>query len=190
LILFSVYLLLIPHSIQILHILASTIAETQLALTAATTAGFRESGISSLLDSKGHQTPPMVAVRSSGQAFDAVIGFVPGDSDQIVPMVSEEYLRTCLKLANNRFRENEQRKARFQDSFRKLTTSENQAISTTQDYKISDKKRRKAERQAEQHRLAGSRVHRQDIPADRGDSHGERLPEYDLQFLVNGDGGT
>jgi tRNA wybutosine-synthesizing protein 3 len=182
--------LLIPLSIQILHILASSIAEAQLALAAATTAGFRESGISSLLDGKGRQTPPMVAVRSSGQAFDAVIGFVPSDSDQVVPMVSEEYLRTCLKLANNRFRENEQRKARFQDNFCKLTTSENQAISTTQDYKNSDKKRRKADQQAEQRQFSGSRVLQRGRPADGADSDSERLPEYDVQFLVNRVGDT
>jgi tRNA wybutosine-synthesizing protein 3 len=177
--------LLIPGSVQILHILASSIAEAQLALTAATTAGFRESGISSLLDSKGHQTPPMVAVRSSGQAFDAVIGFVPGESDQVVPMVSEEYLRTCLKLANNRFRENEERKRRFQDNFLNLTTSETEAVSHAQNPKVSEKKRRKAARQAEQRHLSESRVLRQDEPARGKDRSYERLPEYDVQFLVD-----
>lgn len=83
------------------------------------TAGFRESGISGLFDSKCRPTAPMVAVRTTGLALDSIIGFHssdtshPGGRQKIVPIVSEEYLRTLLQLANDRFEENESRKQRF-----------------------------------------------------------------------------
>ena len=66
--------------------------------------------------------PPIVAVRSSGLMLDSIIGFQSTDrtssgSRVIVPMVSEDYLRTLLRLVNSRFRTNEERKARFLDHF-------------------------------------------------------------------------
>ena len=97
--------------------------EAQAALHAAVQSGFRESGISGLLDSKGQPSTPMVAVRSSGLALDSVIGFKHADSSvtgaaNIQPMVSESYLRTIVQLANDRFTTNEERKIRFWEAFR------------------------------------------------------------------------
>jgi tRNA wybutosine-synthesizing protein 3 len=106
---------------MILHILTASPEHAQTALTAATSAGFRESGISGLLDTKGRPTPPMVAVRSSGLAFDAVIGFV--FEGKVLPMVSEAYLLQQLKWANQHFQMNEERKARFRQHFLSATTS-------------------------------------------------------------------
>ena len=85
-------------------------------------AGFRESGISGVVDSKSRPTLPMVAVRSSGLALDSIIGFqYPASSttgtQEIQPMVSEAYLQTLLQVANERFELNEQRKSRFRDAF-------------------------------------------------------------------------
>ncbi|KAK4892716.1 hypothetical protein LTR27_008815 [Elasticomyces elasticus] len=118
---------------MILHILASTIPAAQTATSAALTAGFRESGITGNLNqSHNHAASPMVAVRSSGLAFDCVIGYSTpehddqknGDSEgvtrpRIVPMVSEAYLRTLLSIANQRFKTNEERRERFRGTLMK-----------------------------------------------------------------------
>jgi len=104
---------------MILHILTQSAEHAQSLLSVAMASGFRESGISGVVDSKGHHTTPMLAVRSSGLSVDCIIGFqaavgdnVPG-TQQIQPMVSEDYLRTLLQVANERFRQNTERKERF-----------------------------------------------------------------------------
>ncbi|KAK5710909.1 hypothetical protein LTR17_018659 [Elasticomyces elasticus] len=118
---------------MILHILAATLPAAQTATSAALTAGFRESGITgNLSQSHNHAASPMVAVRSSGLAFDCVIGYSTpehddqkeGDSEgvtrpRIVPMVSEAYLRTLLSIANQRFKTNEERRERFRGTLMK-----------------------------------------------------------------------
>lgn len=85
--------------------------------------GFRESGISGLLDGKGRPSTPMVAVRSSGLALDSIIGFVDTNSSDTEtanaqPMVSESYLRAIVKVANDRLQTNEERKLRFAAAWR------------------------------------------------------------------------
>lgn len=96
---------------------ASTEA-AQAALHAAVTAGFRESGISSILDNKGRPNTPMVAVRSTGMALDSIIGFRSASTNfEITPMVSEDYVATLIRIANSRFQINEERKARFREAF-------------------------------------------------------------------------
>jgi len=65
----------------------------------------------------------MVAVRSSGLAYDCIVGYCPADSGedaQIVPMVSEAYLRTLLAIANQRFKTNEERRERFRKALMKI----------------------------------------------------------------------
>jgi tRNA wybutosine-synthesizing protein 3 len=103
------------------------VEEAQAALHAAVQSGFRESGISGLLDSKSRPSTPMVAVRSSGLALDSVIGFKDPDSSVtgascIQAMVSESYLRAIVKLANDRFTTNEERKLRFRAAWRQQTS--------------------------------------------------------------------
>ena len=81
-------------------------------------AGFRESGISGLYESKGRSSNPMVAVRSSGLALDSIVGFQSSSkTHQIFPMVSEVYLRTLIQVANDRFEINTQRMKRFRLAF-------------------------------------------------------------------------
>ena len=104
---------------MILHIATSGQQQAQVALTAALEAGFRESGIGSLLNSRDQVTNPTVAVRTSGLSLDSIIGFLsptPGRPD-IIPMVSESYLRTLVRVVNERFRENEERTMRFRFAF-------------------------------------------------------------------------
>jgi hypothetical protein len=115
------------------------------------------------MDSKGQQTPPMVAVRSSGQATDAVIGFFDANSNEVKLMVSEPCLRTYLEIATARFRENVQRTARFQEAFLRLTSARTDGSSIVSqsshrekmrnDLVLSDKQRRKGERKAESKRF-------------------------------------
>ncbi|KAK5115441.1 hypothetical protein LTR85_009901 [Meristemomyces frigidus] len=110
---------------MILHILTSNLPAAQHAASAALQAGFRESGINGILDhAKDHQPPtPMVAVRSSGLAFDCIIGSAgsaPESADiAITPMVSEDYLRTVIAVANQRFQVNAERTGRFRQALLK-----------------------------------------------------------------------
>ena len=70
----------------------------------------------------------MVAVRTSGLLLDSIIGYRQTDNDgddtnkeddlQISSLVSEEYLQTLVKLANDRFIENVKRRDRFREALR------------------------------------------------------------------------
>ncbi|KAK3065787.1 hypothetical protein LTR53_018037 [Teratosphaeriaceae sp. CCFEE 6253] len=100
-------------------------AQAQHAASAALTAGFRESGITSIVDHSANQTAtPMVAVRSSGLAFDCVIGYcdqhsgeaLSGEQSRIKLMVFEAHLRTMLEIANQRFTTNEERRERLREA--------------------------------------------------------------------------
>ncbi|KAK3052061.1 hypothetical protein LTR09_006653 [Extremus antarcticus] len=166
---------------MILHILTSSIEHAQLALTAATAAGFRESGVSSLMNTKGHPTPPMVAVRSSGLAFDATIGYM--SEGRVLPMVSEAYLHKQLRCANQHFQTNEERTARFRSNFLKATssvcTSASDAVHSDRDRRkpLSDKQRRKEARKE-----AFRTTFDQHEPSEFYDS-----PEVDVAALMSAD---
>lgn len=99
----------------------------QHAASAALSSGFRESGINSILDpAPGHVASPLVAVRSSGLSFDCIIGYAPSSEDEsesnqptVLPMVSEEYLRILMTIANERFKVNAERRERFRKALLK-----------------------------------------------------------------------
>ncbi|KAJ8609573.1 hypothetical protein MRB53_039024 [Persea americana] len=96
---------------MILHILASDLDKAKKVLAAAQQAGFRESGVSSLSHT------PMVAVRSTGLAFDSIIGVLACGADEDEhpqAIVNEEYLRFVTSIANARFAVNKSRIDRFQ----------------------------------------------------------------------------
>jgi len=62
----------------------------------------------------------MVAVRSSGLAFDCIIGHASlCEEGKAVPMVSENYLRTLVAVANQRFEVNKERTKRFREALLK-----------------------------------------------------------------------
>jgi tRNA wybutosine-synthesizing protein 3 len=96
-----------------LHILTASTTHAQRVLTAALSAGFRESGAVSLSATKSGESTPMVAVRSTGYSFDSIVGYHDEDNRNI-PLVDEIYLRTLVDIANDRFRINAERIARFQ----------------------------------------------------------------------------
>ena len=89
--------------------------DSQRVLVAALASGFRESGAVSLNPSKAGEMNPMVAVRSTGYSFDAIIGY-HSDADENIALVDERYLRTLMSIANERFNINTERIARFQVS--------------------------------------------------------------------------
>ncbi len=55
----------------------------------------------------------MVAVRSTGYSFDSIIGY-NDETGRNVPLVNESYLHIMVRIANERFKINAERIARFQ----------------------------------------------------------------------------
>jgi tRNA wybutosine-synthesizing protein 3 len=79
-------------------------------------AGFRESGAVSLGSSKTGEANPVVAVRSAGYSFDSIIGYQDGECRNI-SLIDESHLRTLVCIANERFKINMERIARFRTRF-------------------------------------------------------------------------
>lgn len=100
---------------QILHILTASLDDAHRVLTAALSSGFRESGAVSLNASNADGLNPMVAVRSTGYSFDAIIGFQSDQGDNIA-LVDETYLQTLIGIANERFKTNDERISRFRSA--------------------------------------------------------------------------
>ncbi|KAH8695067.1 methyltransferase TYW3-domain-containing protein [Talaromyces proteolyticus] len=125
---------------MILHVMTATLHHAQPVLTAASSAGFRESGLQSLrcleatLDTPSqssadsHTPSPIVAVRSSGLSLESVIGYYEDKEDEdaepvIRSLVTEEYLQMLVALANERFVVNTERVERFRTRLLDLYTS-------------------------------------------------------------------
>ncbi|EAT85153.2 tRNA(Phe) 7-((3-amino-3-carboxypropyl)-4-demethylwyosine(37)-N(4))-methyltransferase [Parastagonospora nodorum] len=100
---------------MILHILTASTAHAQRVLTAALSAGFRESGAVSLSATRTGESTPIVAVRSTGYSFDSIVGYHDESSRNIL-LVDEKHLATLIGIANDRFRINTERIARFQNA--------------------------------------------------------------------------
>jgi len=75
-------------------------------------AGFRESGAVSLGESKSGEANPVVAIRSTGYSFDSIIGY-QDETGRNMSLMNEAHLRTLVCIANERFKINEERTARF-----------------------------------------------------------------------------
>jgi tRNA wybutosine-synthesizing protein 3 len=92
--------------------LTASTDHAQRVLTAALNAGFRESGAVSLSTAKSRDSTPIVAVRSTGYSFDCFIGYQDGNGRNVC-LVGEKYLQSMVAIANDRFRINTERIARF-----------------------------------------------------------------------------
>ncbi|KAL4805830.1 methyltransferase TYW3-domain-containing protein [Aspergillus unguis] len=108
---------------MILHIMTATLHHAQPVLSAASSSGFRESGLQSLRCLEGDKAPsPIVAVRSAGLSFESVIGYCEDDNQNgdgkpvIRSLVSEEYLQMLVTMSNERFSVNTERKERFKQA--------------------------------------------------------------------------
>ncbi|KAL2172619.1 hypothetical protein VTG60DRAFT_4738 [Thermothelomyces hinnuleus] len=97
---------------MILHILTASVEHAQLVIQAGMEAGFRETGAVSLLARQaGEEATPMVAVRSMGLSFESLIGVETDGVRRLI--VSTQYLKTLVQIANDRFVENKKRIDRF-----------------------------------------------------------------------------
>ena len=106
----------------ILHILSATLPHAKPLLSAAINAGFRESGVQSLKALEDEDAGAMVGIRTAGLVFDSVIGIVVEDengTEIMQSIVSEDYLKMCVGVINERFEGNEKRKARLLGELRK-----------------------------------------------------------------------
>ncbi|KAI9370653.1 methyltransferase TYW3-domain-containing protein [Aspergillus egyptiacus] len=103
---------------MILHIMAATLQHAQPVLSSASSSGFRESGLQGLrcLEGGDEGPSPIVAVRSAGLALESVVGYCEDDDNGepvIRSLVTEEYLRMLVAIANERFSVNSERRERF-----------------------------------------------------------------------------
>ncbi|KAL1311347.1 hypothetical protein AAFC00_001521 [Neodothiora populina] len=128
---------------MILHIFCSSVESAQRVQTAALGAGFRESGISNISRLPDGSVTAMAAIRTTGLAFDSVIGYEAADG-QLMPMVDETYMDALVQLANERFIVNRERTERFRQG---LETQFTQVQNQDSDWEPADV--RKARKRAE-----------------------------------------
>lgn len=126
------------NSHQILHVMTATLQHAHPVLSAASSCGFRESGLQSLrcLEAGEDGPSPIVAVRSSGLSLESVIGYCDdggdhdgnddddGDEPVVHSLVSEEYLELLVAISNERFAVNSERKERFRGALLELVSSD------------------------------------------------------------------
>ncbi|KAJ8105935.1 hypothetical protein OPT61_g9874 [Boeremia exigua] len=138
---------------MILHILSSSLDHAQKLLNAGMGAGFRESGAVSLGSSKTGEANPVVAIRSTGYSFDSIIGY-QDDEGRSISLISASHIRTLVCIANERFKINLERIARFRalllESYQPTITST--SASSKPDWEDADvrKQRKRAEGLARQ----------------------------------------
>lgn len=135
--------------------MTSSLDDSQRVLTAALSAGFRESGAVSLSIPKTGELNPMVAVRSTGYSFDSIIGFQNEGGDNL-PLVNESYLRLLVGIANDRFKINTTRIARFRSALLEQYSEVTSASALKPDWEDPDvrKQRKREEGLARQRALA------------------------------------
>jgi tRNA wybutosine-synthesizing protein 3 len=97
-------------------------------LGAAINSGFRESGVQSLKNLDDAGSCPMVAIRTAGLGLEAITASVTEDNRdgprQIQQLVSKDYCSMLLKIANHRFKANQQRIGRFRELLREAMALE------------------------------------------------------------------
>ncbi|KAI0863374.1 methyltransferase TYW3-domain-containing protein [Xylaria cubensis] len=161
---------------MILHVLTASLEHAQLLLRAGLQAGFRESGAINLTSTTAEPATPMVALRSMGLSFESLIG---AQEDGIIKcMVSDEYLHSLLRIANERFEENRKRIERFRTAVlesscppKKKDGTEWEDAQARRERKRAEGLRRKAELQEQ---------------SQKGGETGA-VGDADLEFSVNTD---
>ena len=93
-------------------------------LRAAIQAGFRESGAITINAGYGGPPMPMVGIRCHGLALDSIVGLLRDNHDAShhspKTLVTDDYLRTLVAIANDRFAENSRRTERFREELIRL----------------------------------------------------------------------
>ncbi|KAM3075931.1 hypothetical protein ACMFMG_006556 [Clarireedia jacksonii] len=106
---------------MILHILTASLSQAQKVLTAASQAGFRESGALNLVAAAGSEgATPMVGIRSMGLALQSFVGVYDEQAGEARCIVDETQLSILLRVANDRFVENTKRIERFRTLLREI----------------------------------------------------------------------
>lgn len=90
----------------------------------------------------------MAAVRSTGYSFDSIIGY-HDRLGQNVALVDEEYLRTLVRIANERFQINTERIARFRTALLQQYNPQSSGGSAGTVSEWEDAESRKARKKAE-----------------------------------------
>ncbi|KAI0521137.1 methyltransferase TYW3-domain-containing protein [Xylaria bambusicola] len=135
---------------MILHVLTASLEHAQVILRCALQAGFRESGAVNLTSSGAEAVTPIVAVRSMGLSLESLIGIQEDGATRCT--VSDDYLLSLLRIANERFEENKKRIERFRTAIlevsyppRKRDGTEWEDAQTRRERKRMEGLRRKAE---------------------------------------------
>lgn len=155
--------------------MTASLHHAKIILAAAINSGFRESGVQSLKNLDDVNASPMVAVRTSGLAFESLIGYSEHRDDSgesLKPLVSEEYLRMLLRIGNERFVTNRERIARFKDELFGGSDRESQWESTEV---RRERKRNAGLAQQAALQSASDNRHSRDISDETSALHLERL---------------
>ncbi|QVM11024.1 hypothetical protein D8B26_005675 [Coccidioides posadasii str. Silveira] len=163
---------------MILHIMAESLKHAQPVLAAASSAGFRESGIQSLRCLDDSNACPIVAVRSSGLALESIIGYVEkGNSPEestVRSLVSEEYLRMLVSIANERFQSNYARMDRFRTKLLALSSgSPSNLSSQKREWEDADRRRERKRAEGLQRREAARKAAK---PNDKTPESEDEMP--------------
>ncbi|KAH0543210.1 hypothetical protein FGG08_002471 [Glutinoglossum americanum] len=170
---------------MILHVLTASLEHAQTVLTAASQAGFRESGAVNITSNPDGETTPMVAVRSMGLAFDSIIGCLHNSTDRvpetIFSLVGEPYLRSLVEIGNMRFRENAHRIERFAKALDIIHPPGVMAKPGEREWEDTDTRRERKRAEGLRKRLALQEARRQSPSANgSGSEYGATVP-YSLE---------
>lgn len=172
---YTSFLITLPDSVKILHVLCSSLDNARKLLGAALSSGFRESGISSI--SSEHDMV-LVAIRTNGLAFDSIIAAVNStEGEKPVLLVTEQYLRMLVHISNQRFEVNQIRKHRLRSAFL-------QSIGTGQDTAWEPAEVRRARKQAEGLAKRQSMRDNKEASRTKEDSNTNGEDSFDLEDML------
>ncbi|RYC56165.1 hypothetical protein CHU98_g10053 [Xylaria longipes] len=161
---------------MILHVLTASLEHAQFLLRAGLQAGFRESGAINLTSTTTEPVMPMVALRSMGLSFESLIGV---QEDGITKCtVSDEYLHSLLRIANERFEENRKRIERFRTAVLEASYPPKKKDGTEWEDAQARRERKRAEGLRRKAELQGQ--------SQKGGELGD-VGDVDLDFPVNTD---
>ena len=157
----------------ILHILTASLHHARPLLSAAINAGFRESGVQSLKALEDDEAGVMIAIRTAGLVFSSAIGVVVEDEngeERYQSIVSEEYLRMCVGVINERFEWNEVRKGRLVGELQRVLRKESESNGEGEEERRRRKKEEglKVQQETRQERMNGEEKGEEDDVLEDG----------------------
>lgn len=110
---------------KILHIQTLDLQTARVILTAALSAGFRESGI--MNPGLSEHSFPTIAIRCNGLIMDSIIGVMNASHPSIKMIVDENYLKTMMLVSSLRFEDNKRRVDAFSGEIEQVLFNQGQA---------------------------------------------------------------